>query len=82
MCQPHEHMTIEIPPKINVSSFAGFLKRKSGLMVYERWRNIKFKYRNREFWSKPVLSAEKNARKIVENLQNLLKEDGSSEHLT
>lgn len=51
-------------------------------MVYERWRNIKFKYRNRAFGGKPVLSTEKNARKIVGNRRNQLKEDGSSEHLT
>jgi putative transposase len=28
----------------------GFLKGKSSLMIYEKWGNMKFKYRNREFW--------------------------------
>ena len=30
--------------------FMGFLKGKSGLMIYERWRDLKYKYRNRQFW--------------------------------
>ena len=55
-------------------SFADFLKGKSGLTVFERWSDIKSKYRNREFWSKRLLSAQKNTRKIAENLQNRLKE--------
>ena len=28
----------------------GYLKGKSGLMLYERFGDSKFKYRNREFW--------------------------------
>ena len=48
-CPAHIHMPVEIPPKMSVSSFMGFLKGKSSLMIYERWSNIKFKYRNREF---------------------------------
>ena len=35
-------MPAEIPPKMSVSSFAGFLKWKSGLMLYERWNNREF----------------------------------------
>ena len=30
----------------------GYLKGKSGLTIYERWKNAKFRYRNREFWCK------------------------------
>lgn len=50
VCPDHIHMLVEIPPKISVSSFMGFLKGKSSLMIYERWGNMKFKYRNRQFW--------------------------------
>ncbi len=68
-------MPMEMPPEMSVSSFAGFLKGKSGLTVYERWSIIKFNYRNREFWSKRGLSAEKNVRQIAGYIRNQLKED-------
>ena len=32
VCHDHIHMLVEIPPKMSVSSFVGFLKGKSGLM--------------------------------------------------
>ena len=28
----------------------GFLKGRSSVMIYEIWGNMKFKYRNRQFW--------------------------------
>ena len=49
VCIDHVHMFVEIPPKMSVSSFMGFLKGKSSIMIYERWGNMKYKYRNREF---------------------------------
>ncbi|EIM8541148.1 TPA: transposase, partial [Escherichia coli] len=30
--------------------FMGYLKGKSSLMPYEQFGDLKFKYRNREFW--------------------------------
>ena len=48
VCPDHVHMLVEIPPKYSVSSFMGFLKGKSSIMIYEKWGNMK--YRNREFW--------------------------------
>ena len=48
-CPDHIHMFVEIPPKYSVSSFMGFLKGKSSIMIYERWGNMKYKYKNREF---------------------------------
>ena len=84
VCSDHVHMLVEIPPKMSVSSFVGFLKGKSSLMIYERWSNIKYKYRNREFLCKGyyVDTAGKNARKIAEYIQNQLKEDALSDQLT
>ena len=84
VCPDHVHMLVEIPPKMSVSSFVGFLKGKSSLMVYERWSNIKFKYRNREFWCKGyyVDTVGKNTHKIAEYIQNQLKEDALSDQLT
>ena len=35
----HVHMLLEIPPKVSVSSFMGYLKGKSSLMIYEKYPN-------------------------------------------
>ena len=35
VCPDHIHMLVEIPPKIAVSSFMGYLKGKNSLMLYE-----------------------------------------------
>ena len=43
VCPDHVHMLLEIPPKMSVSSFMGFLKGKSSLMIYEKWGNMKYK---------------------------------------
>ena len=48
----HAHMLLEIPPKMSISSLMGFLKGKSSLMIFQRFGNMKFAYRNREFWCK------------------------------
>ena len=84
VCPDHIHMLLEIPPKISVSSFMGFLKGKSSLMIYEKWGNMKFKYRNREFWCRGyyVDTAGKDAKKIQEYIQKQLKEDQLGEQLT
>ena len=49
-CPDHIHMLVSIPPKMSVSGFMGFLKGKRSLMIYQKWGNMKFKYRNRQFW--------------------------------
>ena len=41
MCSDHVHMLVEIPPSISVSSFVGYLKGKSTLMIFERHANLK-----------------------------------------
>ncbi len=83
VCIDHVHMLIEIPPKISVASFLGFLKGKSALMIYERWGNMKFKYRNREFWCKGyyVDTVGKNTARIKEYIANQLKEDQLGEQI-
>ena len=47
----HVHMLVSIPPKISVSSFMGYLKGKSALMLFDRHANLKYKFGNRHFWS-------------------------------
>lgn len=45
------HMLVMIPPKLSVSSFMGYLKGKSALMIFDRHANLKYKYGNRHFWA-------------------------------
>ena len=47
VCPDHIHMLLEIPPKMSVSGVVGYIKGKSSLMIYEKFGNLKFKYRNR-----------------------------------
>ena len=49
VCPDHIHMLLSIPPKVAVSSFMGYLKGKSSVLIYEKFGDLKFKYRNREF---------------------------------
>ena len=76
-CPDHIHMLVSIPPKISVSSFMGYLKGKSSLMIFDKHANMKYRYGNREFWCRGyyVDTVGKNAKKIQEYIQNQLKED-------
>lgn len=84
VCPDHIHMLVEIPPKMSVSSFMGYLKGKSSLMIYEKWGNMKFKYRNRQFWCRGyyVDTVGKNTRKIKEYIAHQLDEDRATDQLT
>ena len=84
LCRDHIHMLLSIPPKIAVSSFMGYLKGKSSLMIYERFREMKYKYRNREFWCRGyyVDTVGKNKTKIAEYIKNQLDEDKPGEQMT
>ena len=83
-CPDHVHMLLEIPPKMSVSSFMGYLKGKSTLMIFERHANLKYKYGNRHFWCRGyyVDTVGKNAKKIQEYIQNQLKEDWEYDQMT
>ncbi|MBQ9987912.1 MAG: IS200/IS605 family transposase [Erysipelotrichales bacterium] len=83
VCIDHIHMLLEIPPKMSVSSFMGYLKGKSSQMIYERWMNLKYKYRSREFWCRGyyVDTVGKNTKRIAEYIANQLKEDQVAEQL-
>ena len=84
VCPDHIHMLVEIPPKMSVSSFVGFLKGKSSLIIFERHANLKYKYGNRQFWCRGyyVDTAGKNAKRIAEYIQNQLKEDQIEDQMT
>ena len=67
---------------MSVSSFMGYLKGKSSLMIYEKYPELKYKYRNREFWCRGyyVDTVGKNAKKIEEYMKH--HEDKAGEQLT
>ena len=84
VCVDHIHMLLEIPPKLSVASFVGFLKGKSSLLIYQKYANMKYRYRNREFWCRGyyVDTVGKNTEKIKEYIANQLKEDKIAEQIT
>ena len=84
VCPDHFHMLVEIPPKMSVSSFMGYLKGKSSTMLYEKFGELKYKYRSREFWCRGyyVDTAGKNAGRIAEYIRKQLEEDQMGEQLT
>ena len=84
VCPDHVHMLVSIPPKMSVSGFVGYLKGKSSLMIYQKWGNMKFKYRNREFWCRGyyVDTVGKNTKKIAEYIRHQLEEDKAVVQLT
>ena len=50
VCLDHVHLCVSIPPKISVSQFMGYLKRKSGLMVFDKHPDPGSKF-NKSFWA-------------------------------
>ena len=84
VCPDHVHMLVEIPPKLSVSGFMGYLKGKSSILIYQKYANLKFKYRNREFWCRGyyVDTVGKNKKAIQEYIANQLKEDKEMEQMT
>ena len=82
-CPDHIHLFVEIPPKIAVSSFMGYLKGKSSTMIYEQFGELKYKYRNRSFWCRGyyVDTVGKNESRIAEYIKHQLNEDRLGDQL-
>ena len=76
-------MLLKIPPKYSVSGVMGYLKGKSSQIIFERWANARFKYRNSSFWCRGcyVDTVGKNTRKITEYIRNQLAEDREYDQL-
>ena len=83
-CPDHIHLFVKIPPKLSISGFMGYLKGKSSTMLYEQFGELKYKYRNREFWCRGyyVDTVGKNETRIAEYIKNQLKEDKLGEQMT
>ena len=84
ICPDHIHILVTIPPKMSVSGFMGYLKGKSATIIFQKWGNMKFAYRNREFWCKGyyVDTVGKNTQAIAEYVKNQLKTDKESDQLS
>ena len=84
ICPDHIHMLVSIPPKMSASGFMGFLKGKSSLMIFQRFGNMKFAYRNREFWCRGyyVDTVGKNTKAIQQYIANQLERDKKDDQLS
>lgn len=51
VCVNHIHLSVVIPPKLSISSFMGYLKGKSTLMIYDRHPELQSKW-DRTFWAR------------------------------
>ena len=62
----------------------GYLKGKSSLMLYEKFPELKYKYRNREFWCKGyyVDTVGKNTAAIKSYIANQLKQDKEMDQIS
>ena len=69
---------------MSISGFMGYLKGKSATIIFQKWGNMKFAYRNREFWCKGyyVDTVGKNTQAIAEYVKNQLKVDKESDQLS
>ena len=83
-CKDHIHMLVSIPPKISISSFMGYLKGKSSLMIFDKHANLKYKYGNRHFWCRGyyVDTVGRNKERIAQYIREQLQEDIANDQLT
>ena len=83
-CSDHIHILVSIPPKMSVSSFMGYIKGKSTLMIFEKHANLKYKFGNRVFWCRGyfVSTVGKNKKVIQEYIRNQLKEDMETDQIS
>ena len=51
VCPDHVHLCVSIPPKLSISTFMGYLKGKSTLMLYDRHPELQNKW-NKAFWAR------------------------------
>lgn len=51
MMPDHIHLLLSIPPKQSISTFMGYLKGKSAMMIFQKHGNLKYKFGNCHFWA-------------------------------
>ena len=84
ICPDHVHMLVRISPSMSVSSFVGYLKGKSTLMIFERHANLKYKYGNRHFWCRGyyVDTVGRNKERIAQYIKKQIEEDKVMDQMT
>ena len=80
----HIHMLVSIPPNERVSEFMGYLKGKSTMIIFERYAHTKYKYGNRNFWSRgyDVSTVGGNKQAVQKYIQDQAKEDLISDQIS
>ena len=81
VCIDHVHLCVNIPPKMSVSDFVGFLKGKSALMIFDKHPEMGSRW-DRSFWArgyyvKTIGSVDEETvkRYIVKQIEESQKED-------
>lgn len=77
-------MLISIPPKYSVSQIMEYLKGKSGLMIFDRHANLKYKYGDRYFWARGyyVDTVGRNKKQIQEYIRSQLEENKIADQIS
>ncbi|MFP1989519.1 IS200/IS605 family transposase [Escherichia coli] len=83
-CADHIHMLVEIPPKMSVSGFMGYLKGKSSLMLYEQFGDFEIQIQEQGVRCRGyyVDTVGKNTAKIQDYIKHQLEEDKMGEQLS
>ena len=83
-CSDHIHMLLSIPFKLGISSFIGYLKGDSSLMVFDRHANLKYKYGDRKFWCRGfyVDTVGRKQKRMEEYISNQLQENVIADQLS
>ena len=83
-CPDHIYMLVSIPLKLSISSFMGYLKGKSSLMIFDRHANLKYKYGNRKFWCRGLYvdTVGRKQKRIEAYIRNQLQEDVIADQLS
>jgi len=84
MMPDHIHLLLAIPPRMSVSSFMGYLKGKSSLMIFEYHANLKYKFGSKTFWATGyyVSTVDLNEATIKKYIREQENEDIISDKLT
>ena len=80
VCADHVHLFVAIPPKQSVSSFMGYLKGKSALMLFDAHPEYKQRSRDRHFWARGYY-CETAGNVNEETIKNYIREQTDSDRL-
>lgn len=69
---------------MSISSFMGYLKGKSAMMIFDRHSNLKYKFGNRHFWAEGyyVSTVGLNEKTIAKYIREQEKQDQIMDKMT